>query len=371
MLFLSSLLSIIYNAIIISMANSLSSTKKNSNSVKYSVTVIVSAHNEENNISHLIDLLTSQTYPKSFYEIIIVNDRSTDNTHEIIKNKTNNILKYINIENTPIDWSPKKWALNQAINNAKGDIIIQTDADCKMGSKWVETIVDNFNLGNIGFVCGMAPHVSSNSFINDISIIDSIAQDAFAAGCIQLNFPITCNGRNMAFMKKAFIEVDGYNNISHILSGDDDLLLHKIANLTNYRTVFSLNQNSVVESNSPSSIIEFIRQRARWASKSLLYYSLDSSFELKLLLPFLYIVNICCVITIFQFINDPKIFLLLPWFFKTTADLFIIKKFISHFNYKFSIINFFIMSLLHPIYICIFGIIGPLSNRLSIQKWKE
>ena len=223
---LSTLLSIIYNAMIISMANSLSNNNKSIKRVRHTVTVVVSARNEENNLPILLDLLINQTYPKTLYEIIIANDRSTDNTENILKKKCNEYdnIKYINIENTPLDWAPKKWALNKAINNAKGDIIVQTDADCRMGGGWLETIVNEFNIGNVGFVCGLAPQISKNIFINEISTLDSIAQDAFAACCIQLNFPLTCTGRNMAFTKKAFNEANGYEKISNILSGDDDLL---------------------------------------------------------------------------------------------------------------------------------------------------
>ena len=277
-----------------------------------------------NTISHI--------YPDASSEIIIANDKSTDNTLKILQDAQDKYdnLSYIDIDSTPIDWAPKKWALHNLIQQSQGDIIIQTDADCVMGSKWIETIINEFNTGNIGFVCGASPIISKNVMLNEFYLLDSIAQDAFAASCIMMNFPLTCTGRNIAFTKKAFNEVNGYENISTIISGDDDLLLHKISNNTKYQTKFCLELDGIVESEGPNSITHFINQRSRWASKSMLYYALhSSSIELKLILPFIFLVNLFCIVSIIKFIQFPSFYLLLPWIIKSISDIFIIKQFIT------------------------------------------
>ena len=369
-LFIATILSSIYNVLIILISNTLLKSKNINNNEKNTVSIIISARNESDKLTDLIISLMNQTYPNNFYEVIVVNDRSTDNTHKILselsKEYTN--LKYINHISIPIDWAPKKWAINQAIENSFGDFIIQTDADCTVTSKWVETIMLEYSDKDVGFVCGLSPITSKNKQLNDFFLIDSIAQDAFAASCINLNMALTCTGRNISYRKQAFYKAKGFENISHIISGDDDLLLHKINNLTNYKTAFSLNTNSIVKSESPNSLDQFIRQRLRWSSKAFNYYFLDSSLELKLMLPFIYLVNIFCVFSIIKFINTPLLIGLLPWIIKSIADGIIIHRMMTLYKYKFSKIHFFILSLLHPIYISIFGIIGPLNKNI---KWKE
>ncbi len=96
------------------------------------VSIIVSARNEEENINQLINSLLSQDYKKNFYEIIIANDKSTDSTLKKLDHFKENYsqLNIIDIKNTPDNWGSKKWALTQCIKKSKGEIILQTDADC-------------------------------------------------------------------------------------------------------------------------------------------------------------------------------------------------------------------------------------------------
>ena len=102
------------------------------------------------------------------------------------------------------------------------------------------------------------------------------------------------------------------------------------------KTAFSLNTDSIVKSESPNSLDQFIRQRLRWSSKAFNYYFLDSSLELKLMLPFIYLVNIFCVFSIIKFINTPLLIGLLPWIIKSIADGIIIHRMMTLYKYKFS-----------------------------------
>ena len=110
------------------------------------VSIIISIRNEANNINKIINSLASQNYELTKYEIIIANDKSIDNTLELLtlaKLKIKN-LRVINVEKTPNNWASKKWALNQCINQAKGDIIVQTDADCIHHPNWLSRITSPF-----------------------------------------------------------------------------------------------------------------------------------------------------------------------------------------------------------------------------------
>ena len=107
---------------------------------------------KKKNIPNLLNSLFNQSYNFECYEIIIINDRSDDNTENIISNYKNHNVKLINIDKTPLGWSNKKWALNSGIKQAQGEIILQTDADCIPNEFWIETMVNAFAENNVGFI---------------------------------------------------------------------------------------------------------------------------------------------------------------------------------------------------------------------------
>ena len=106
------------------------------------VSVVIAAKNEEDNLSHLIDDLIKQEYPLNKFEIIIVNDRSSDSTSDILKKTSENysFIKTIKIEKKSETMTPKKFAISQGIKMAKGEVIIATDADCRVGKFWIASM---------------------------------------------------------------------------------------------------------------------------------------------------------------------------------------------------------------------------------------
>ena len=281
------------------------------------LSIIISAHNEEKNIGQLLKILINQDY-QSEYEIIIANDRSTDFTQKIILDysKKYNYIKLINIQDTPIGWGHKKWALNKCIEKARYNIILQTDADCMPRSKWIKSMISNFANPNVIFISGPAPMENEKNKLSKYYKLDSLAQDALSASGLVRNLSFSCTGRNMGFLKKSFLEINGYATIEHYKSGDDDLLLQKFSTLLDGEINFSFDPNSVVISSPPKSINEFFNQRIRYASKGFDYYKLYVTTEFKILLPFLYIINVICLFGIIFFTQTMEIIYIAPIFFK-------------------------------------------------------
>jgi len=279
------------------------------------LTIIISARNEEHNLPNLIPALVNQTYPQELIKLIIINDRSTDNTAQILANFTNEIpnLTSLTINETPDGWAPKKWALNTAISTIATKIILQTDADCIPHKEWAKTMVQAFSNPAIGFVSGPAPLTNKTTLIDSLYELDSLAQDAFSAGGLSQGMVFSCTGRNMGFSKQAFDDVNGYENISHFISGDDDLLLHKITGHPSYQAQFVLSERTVVDSPPPSSLAQFVHQRLRFASKGFSYYNIKTSTPLKIVLPFLYMINVITLISLFNFIETALFYWLWPW----------------------------------------------------------
>jgi cellulose synthase/poly-beta-1,6-N-acetylglucosamine synthase-like glycosyltransferase len=77
-----------------------------------------------------------------------------------------------------------------------------------------------------------------------------------------------CNGANLAYEKKAFYDVNGFDGIDRIASGDDMLLMHKIQQKYPDRIFFLKSKDIIVETKPVQTIKEFMNQRIRWASKT-------------------------------------------------------------------------------------------------------
>tara|TARA_Y100000590_G_C15666072_1_gene994488 strand:+ start:720 stop:1826 length:1107 start_codon:yes stop_codon:yes gene_type:complete len=351
--------------------NGLNNIEQNKDDEKFEfISIVVSVKNEEDNIQNLLNALSNQDYPKDLYELIIVNDKSSDDTLNILNKNSSEIknLKIINITETPNDWSNKKWALSQAIEKSSGEIILQTDGDCMPEKKWIKEMVKPFSKAQIGFVAGYTPLKEiRNNFLEKILIFENLAQDAFFASCMGKGLTMSCAGRSIAFRKKYFLDVDGYEDMKNIESGDDDLLMHRIISDKKCEKKYVISNNSFVHSEAPFDLGQFINQRMRFASKGKLYYSLFYiSSELKLILPFLLLINIIGIISILTFCSNPKMISLLPWILKTAADGIFLRIFCNSFHFKFDTYSFFILSLLHPFYIVMFSIIAPFKK----YTWK-
>ena len=332
------------------------------------VSIIISAKNEADNLDALMNSLLGQNYPKNYYEIIIANDKSTDGTLNKLNifKKNNDQIIVIDIQNTPKNWGSKKWALNKCIKISNGDIILQTDADCKHENNWIMEMMQPFKDEQIGFVCGPSYIGIYENFWNEMLKLESIAQESFTYANSKRNFYLSCTARNIAFRKNVFNEIDGYKNIEYIESGDDDLLLHKFVTQTDSKILYLAGEKTLVSSQAPTSIKSFYLQRLRYASKGLLYYKFNTPIELKIILPFLFIANFACIISILNFINYQNLIWLIPLLIKGLSDIILINQYMHKIKINFRFLYFLILMIIHPFYVVIIGGLAPI---IKVQ-WK-
>ena len=236
------------------------------------VSVVVAARNEEHNLKNCLTSLLLQTYPKNLTQIVVVDDRSTDDTPNILKqlNSKHDVLT-IKISEAQSGFSPKKVALNEGISHANGELIFTTDADCTPPRDWLTQTVPLFQ-ENVGLVMGPAPFTEESNLGNRLLCLDNFATAFVAAGATGWNVGVTCTGRNLAYRKSVFEQVNGFQKISHSLSGDDDLFLQTVKKQTNWKINYSLNPNTSITSSAPKKISKYIAQRRRHVSASK-YYS--------------------------------------------------------------------------------------------------
>ena len=200
------------------------------------VSVIAAARNEERTIGKVLECLSQQTY--THYEIIIVNDRSTDNTAAIIADfqMKNPAIKRIDIATVPSDMPAKKNALRAGIKESKGEILCFTDADCFPPPTWVAELVQQFE-PKVGLVAGYSPYTipSDKTRTNGLSktlFFKFIAYEEFRAaiwssGAIGWNLGWLCTGRNLAYRRKVYDEVGGFEKIKQSISSFADKRIGK------------------------------------------------------------------------------------------------------------------------------------------------
>ena len=228
------------------------------------VSIIVSAHNESQNIAVCLDSILHQDYPEHKLELIIVNDRSEDDTGMILARYKENYshIHIININECQEGISPKKNALTQGIGVAKGEIIAITDADCAPPEQWVKKMVSCFT-SEVGIVVGIASLKPNYWWLSPLICIDALMAGLAAYGSLGWSHPVAATGRNIAYRKITFNEVNGFSGLMHILSGDDILLVQKISRETKWKIRFQPDPASIVPSFTPGGWTQFIAQRKR------------------------------------------------------------------------------------------------------------
>ncbi|MBN2012993.1 glycosyltransferase [candidate division KSB1 bacterium] len=236
------------------------------------ITIIVAVRNGGEWIEKCVNALLAQTYPVDKREIIIIDDGSSDSTLALLKTYSSLTRPdHITITTRPPSSGNKKLALELGINQARGDILLFTDADCVPPPSWAETIVSCFSK-TTGMVVGFSPLIHKyNSFIGHLIKIDSLFATLFAGAGIGLNIPLTAAGRNIAWRRSLFSQVEGYKSISKSLSGDDDLFMQLVHKQTNLKIRYSRIPKSVVPSYHRMSLQDFLHQKSRHISAAKFY----------------------------------------------------------------------------------------------------
>jgi glycosyltransferase involved in cell wall biosynthesis len=197
------------------------------------VSVIVCAHDEEENLKELIPALLSQDHFE--FEVIIVDDRSNDNTFDLLLAETSkdHRLRMVHVNRTPAHADSKKWALTLGIRAARYEWILLTDADCRpAGNRWISTMSSSFGSG-IDFVLGYSPYTPARGLLNAFIRFETLLTGMQFLSFAIFGLPYMGVGRNMAYRRSRFLAVKGFNAVLGVTGGDDDLLVNKHARRSN------------------------------------------------------------------------------------------------------------------------------------------
>ena len=249
------------------------------------VSVVIAARNEEANLGRSIGGLLSQDYPPDRYEIVIVDDRSSDDTSALVERHASDQagqLRLIRIDSLPQGWTGKKWAVHQGVAAAKGEIIFTTDADCLAGKRWIRGIVAHFMEDHgCGLVGGPVDYEGAADWTWPKRLLrtEFVALSLVAAGSIAARRPLVISAQNMAYRRTLYEETGGQEPHAGIPSGDDVFLLFG-AHAAGARLSYSVHPDTIVRTRPPSGLRAFYDQRARWTSKGPAYPAGPRAFSI-------------------------------------------------------------------------------------------
>lgn len=330
-------------------------------SAQTTISVIIPARNEEENIERLLTVLQEQTYSKNLFEIIVVDDHSTDKTANIVQEFP--FVKLIQLKEDNIN-SYKKKAIETGIAAATGELIVTTDADCVPSEGWLQTIASFKEEKKAIFIAAPVSINCNSSLLQVFQAMDFMVLQGITGAVVHKKQMTMCNGANLAYERKAFYEVGGFTGIDQIASGDDMLLMYKIAKQYPDGVHYLKSKEATVSTQAAKTRKQFFNQRIRWASKA-------AKYEDKRIFPVLLIVYL---------FNFSFLLLLVGmfwnlgfgiWFLgllvaKTVVELPLFVSVSNFFNKQWVVKWFFFFQPLHILYTIISGLFGQFGK----YEWK-
>jgi poly-beta-1,6-N-acetyl-D-glucosamine synthase len=334
------------------------------NAERLTVSVVVPFRNEARNCNTVLDSLAAQNYPNDKVDFILVDDHSSDGTGSlIIQWMASHPSGSFRLVSLAEGQEGKKAALTEAINQAKGEIIVTTDADCQFPPTWLQSITDTFT-PETQVVVGPVSLDEKGDFFSTLQSMEFAALIGVGASTLAWGKPTMCNGANLAYRKRVFAEVNGFSGNEHITSGDDEFLLRKIFQLYPDGVRFNNTAEGIVRAAPAVSLRSFIQQRIRWAGKwSSHGIGVSSSMAVFIFLFYSSVIALL-PLAMLNYISLQDTLLLLSgkllfegiWLYRLTSFLKI----------PFRFQSFFVLQIVYPMYVIFFA----LTANFLQAEWK-
>lgn len=327
------------------------------------LSVIIAARNEEATLPLLVKDLSEQTYPRHLFEVIIVDDYSTDNTALLANAFDGEHIRMI-LPGAPPEASSKKVAIAAGIKKAKGELMVITDADCRVGKDWLQTIASFYEEKNAAFIAAPVAFAHDNSLLQIFQVLDFITLQGITAASVSADFHTMCNGANLAYTKAVFEEVNGFTGVDKVATGDDMLLMHKIWKAHPQNVFYLKSKDAIVSTEPMKTWKDFLTQRRRWASKTFVY----DDWRIVVVLGFVLLLNaLPFALLVAAFFN--KIYWLHLFFFflvKTVIEWPFVSSIAVFFGEEKLMRYFFFVQPLHVFYTVFVGLLSQAGK----YEWK-
>ncbi len=327
------------------------------------ISVLIPARNEEHVVCHLLESILYQTLPIEMFEVILIDDHSSDATVAVAeafatKNGMKNFKTISLADAGQISQAYKKKAIEYGIQNANGLFIVTTDADCIVPPNWLVNLLSFQQQNGSKMIAAPVKYSYDSSFFQQFQALDFTGLIGITGASIAHGFNNMCNGANLFFEKSAFEAVNGYRGNDNISSGDDMFLMHKLAQQFPGKIHFLKSNDACVITTPKHSVFEFLHQRLRWTSKSTSY----SDKRITAILVMAYLFNLS--ILVFTFLNW-KI-ALMELVLKSMFEYLLLKRVVTFFNQKKLLGVFLLSQPIHILYILSVGLLGQVGS----FKWK-
>ena len=367
-----------------------------------SVTVVIPARDEEATIGACVDSVLAQDYPPGRIEVIVVDDDSSDRTAEIVRRRIAGApvqlasepvsdgassvapgsgppptlsdeapregrLRLVQIpENRRRARAHKKAAIEKAVGLATGDLILTTDADCLAPPRWARSIASAFDGPEVAFVSGPVRYALGErpTLFARLQAMDFFGLMACGAGGIGVGHPNLANGASVAYRRATFERLGGFSGIDHVTSGDDELLMQKIAYGTDLSVRFCADPEAVVLTEPVRSLRQFVHQRKRWASKG-------TNYPPRLQRMLLGVVGFFAALVVgtvaWPFVPALAPYVGLAYAVKAASDLTVLAPAAARFGQLRLLAVYPLHLLVHAPHSLVVGVLGPIGG----FEWKE
>ncbi|MEA1888003.1 MAG: glycosyltransferase [Bacteroidota bacterium] len=332
-------------------------------SQKKVLSVVIPLKNEESNIQNLIHDLAAQSLDQDHFEVIFVDDASSDSTLEIIQ-ASGKLLNVYKILLSP--GHGKKKAIAHGINYAKSEFIVSTDGDCRVEKEWLQEIYNFIISYHADMIIGAVDIINTGSFINRFIQLEFLGLQAVTEVFAKAGKPVICNGANLCFRNpgsEKYIEM-----VNETVTSGDDIFLMESYRKDGKIISWIDSPSSMVMTQGPGSMKTFIKQRIRWTSKSPFYT--QPSLILLALLVFLTNLLISAAFIASFFIPGMWIIFISLFIMKSIPDLLILAVMARKRN-KPGLLQLFIPAqLIYPLYVVTTGMAGVVTGLFSSRQGK-
>ncbi len=321
------------------------------------ISIVIAARNEEDNINSLVHHLRKLDYPPEMFELILVDDSSTDDTLSKMRKQAESFKNFTVLSTKTLGASGKREALSLGISNAKYPYILITDADCRPEKNWLKSYSKKFVQG-YEMLFGIAPLYQQKTLVNKVSCFENLRSSALSFSMSLIGLPYTAAARNFGFSKSTFNSLQGFSKTKDTKSGDDDLLLREsVKNKIKIGVVTE--PGSLVYSEAKNTFSEYFQQRARHTQTSFHYLIIH-----QLILGIWHLLNIAFLFSLLLMMINPLFGILLP--VKLLTDVSVVKLNHEKFSYDFSTVEIIYLQIFYELFL----IIHFLNARFADIKWK-
>lgn len=317
-------------------------------SQKTTFSIIIPYRNEVEYLPTLLKSLSNLNYPISLFEIIMVNDNSEDASQSLVQQC--DLENLLNIQNKRSTASPKKDAITTAIDLAKNEWIVTTDADCIVPKNWLQVLDNCIQKTNPSMVCGPVLYASDKSFLQDFQQLDGISLQGITMGSFGNQKPLLSNGAHLAYKKTTFMALDGFQGNEHLASGDDIFMLEKVKAQDPKGLHYLFSKNAIVQTHPETTWSNLVSQRVRWTSKTTQTKNKTSIWMgMLVFLTNLTAISLPIISLFFPFYWGMT---LLFWSIKISADIIFIKQLQPFFTTNISTLRILQIGVLYPFISC-------------------